>query len=179
MKQLATPGDRFTLLDIGAASGDTARFLQASYSLASITNLDRNAIHLEQAPSPRVVADAFQLPFESKSFDFVLCSLLLHHFSNDQVISLLRAFYNIARRALLVCDLERHFLSYCFLPLTKPLFGWQRMTVHDGQISVRAGFKKDELLRLVELAGIHNARVFVHRPAFRLSLVAAKVPIIG
>jgi ubiquinone/menaquinone biosynthesis C-methylase UbiE len=167
-------GERFTLLDIGAASGDTARMLQRLYPCASITSLDYSPVNLEAAPRPKLIADAFALPVKSGSFDYVLCSLFLHHFRDEQVVELLRSFYGVARRALFVFDLERHVLSYYFLPLTKWFFDWQRITLHDGPASVRAAFRKDELSALSKRAGIRNARISVHRPAFRLSLVAQK-----
>jgi SAM-dependent methyltransferase len=174
LAKVVTNNDEFTLLDIGAASGDTARLLQKLYPRASVTSLDRNAVNLEAAPPSKLMADAFKLPFLPGSFDYVLCSLFLHHFSDEQVVDLMQNFYNIARRALLVCDLERHIISYCFLPITNWFFGWQRITLHDGPISVRAAFRSDELLRLAKRAGIPDARVSVHRPAFRLSLMAKK-----
>jgi 2-polyprenyl-3-methyl-5-hydroxy-6-metoxy-1,4-benzoquinol methylase len=169
------PNDgKFTLLDIGAASGDTARLLHALYPRASVVNLDYSPVNLEAAPRPKLIADAFALPVPPGSFDYVLCSLFLHHFSDEQVVGLLRSFYHVARRALLVCDLERNILSYWFLPVTKWLFGWHRITLHDGPISVRAAFRPNELLALSKRAGIRDARVSVHRPAFRLSLIARK-----
>ncbi len=172
--QVAGPADRFTLLDVGAASGDTARLLRGLYPYARITNLDYNPVNLSEAPPQKVLANAFELPFVAESFDYVLCSLFLHHFPDDQITALLRSFYAVAQRALLVCDLERHVLSYCFLPATKWIFGWQRITLHDGPVSVRAAFKPDELLALAKRAGIEGARVWAHRPAFRLSLLATK-----
>jgi 2-polyprenyl-3-methyl-5-hydroxy-6-metoxy-1,4-benzoquinol methylase len=174
LAQVVTKDDKFTLLDIGAASGDTAHLVQRLYPRASVTNLDYSPVNLEAAPPSKLIADAFELPFLPGSFDYVLCSLFLHHFSDEQVVDLLQSFYSAARRALLVCDLERHIVSYCFLPLTKWFFRWQRITLHDGPVSVRAAFRSNELLDLASRAGIRDARVSVHRPAFRLSLIAKK-----
>ena len=166
--------EKFTLLDIGAASGDTARLVKQAYPQSSVISLDYNLVNLEQAPPPKVIANAFRLPLKPQSFDYVLCSSFLHHFRNDQVIELLRSFYSVARKALLVIDLERHVLPYWFIRATQPLYGWGRITVHDGQISVRAAFQKMELLALAERAGIQTAAVMRYRPAFRLGLVALK-----
>jgi ubiquinone/menaquinone biosynthesis C-methylase UbiE len=176
MASVARPNEEFTLLDIGAASGDAARLIRADFPKASITSLDYNTVNLGAAPYPKLLADAFQLPFPAHSFDFVLSSLFLHHFENAQVVELLRSFYEVAHRGLLVCDLERRVLPYLFLPATKTLFHWQRITVHDGMISVRASFRASELSNLAQAAGIQGANVRVHRPAFRLSLVASKRP---
>ena len=172
--RIVTTDDKFTLLDIGAASGDTARLLRQLYPSASVTSLDYNSVNLEKAPPSKLIANAFELPFLPGSFDYVLCSLFLHHFSDEQVVALLQSFYHVAKRALLVCDLERHVLSYYFLPMTRWLFKWQRITLHDGPASVRAAFRSDELLTLADKAVIRDARVSVHRPAFRLSLIARK-----
>jgi SAM-dependent methyltransferase len=166
--------DPFTMLDVGAASGDTARLIEALYPAASVTSLDRKDAHLSGAPHPKIAADAFELPFQPGSFDFVLCSLFLHHFRDKQVSELLGILYAVARRGLLICDLERHVLPYFFLPVTKFVMGWSRVTLHDGMRSVRASFRPGELLQLARRAGIPQARVEVHRPAFRISLVAEK-----
>jgi 2-polyprenyl-3-methyl-5-hydroxy-6-metoxy-1,4-benzoquinol methylase len=164
----------FSLLDIGAASGDTARLIRARYPAARVTSLDYNRTNLEKAPYPKLLADAFELPFGAGAFDFVLCSLFLHHFSDDRVVSLLASFYKVSRCALLVTDLERHLVPYAFLPATRFLFGWHNITVHDGIISVRASFRKPEMRDLFQQAGINNVEIAVHRPAFRISAVARK-----
>lgn len=164
--------ESFSVLDIGAASGDMGATLHRWYPHAMVTSLDRNAGHLETASEPKLAADAFQLPFRAKSFDFVFSSLFLHHFSNDEIVSLLRGFGTIARRAVLAIDLERGPWAYYFLPSTKWILGWKYLTVHDGQISVQAAFEKNELLELAHQAGFANAQVRWHRPWARLSLVA-------
>jgi SAM-dependent methyltransferase len=166
------PGDRFSVLDIGAASGDMGAAIRRRYPRAQVTSLDYKADHLAQAADPKLVADAFCLPFRPASFDFVFSSLFLHHFTNDQVVTLFCSFRCLARRAVLAIDLERGPLAYHFLPNTRWLFGWHDITVNDGQISVAAALKKDELLALAARAGMNGARVRVHRPWSRLSMVA-------
>ena len=174
LTRVAAANEKFTVLDVGAASGDTARVIQARFPQASIVSLDYNAANLGAAPYPKLLANAFRLPFGAASFDFVLSSLFLHHFEDAQVVELLRHFYQVARRGLVVCDLERHVLPYCFLPATRFLFRWKPITIHDGVISVRASFRASELSQLSREAGIETAQIRVHRPAFRLSLIAMK-----
>jgi hypothetical protein len=87
-------------------------------------------------------------------------------------VDLFRSFRCLARRAVLAIDLERGPLAYHFLPSSRWLFGWHDITISDGQISVAAALKKDELLALAMRAGLEGARVRVHRPWSRLSLVA-------
>jgi SAM-dependent methyltransferase len=166
------PNQTFSVLDVGAASGDMGAALRRSYPRAMVTSIDHRGVHLEKAAYPKLVGDAFHLPFAHGSFDFVFSSLFLHHFADDQVVELLRNFKFIARQAVLAIDLERGPLAYYFIPATRWLFGWHDISLHDGPVSVRAAFKKDELRQLAIRAGLQNAQTGLHRPWARVSLVA-------
>jgi SAM-dependent methyltransferase len=170
--QLAGPDTAFTLLDVGAASGDSAKYIRTLYPRATVVSLDRNPVNATLAPQPKVLADAFHLPFRPRSFDFVFSSLFLHHFTDEQVVGLLREFSCLAKKAVLVSDLERHLIPYWFLPATAPLLRWNRITQHDGPISVRAAFTPQELESLAERAGLRKANAQAHRPAFRIGMIA-------
>jgi len=169
---LATPGEAFSLLDVGAASGDIGAAVRSAFPCATVFSLDRLSFHLDGAAQPKLAADAFQLPFKPASFDFVFSSLFLHHFTDEQIVDLLASFRKLARRAVLAIDLERGPLALRFLPATQWLFNWDGMFVRDGLISVRAAFKRHELLALAGRAGLSGAVVSTHRPWGRLSLVA-------
>ena len=168
----AKTAESFSVLDIGAASGDMGAAILRRFPHARVTSLDYKPEHLIQAAAPKLAADAFHLPFRPASFDLVFSSLFLHHFTNDQIVDLFRSFRSLARRAVLAIDLERGPLAYHFLPNTRWLFGWHDITISDGQISVAAALKKDEMLALALRAGFTNPRVQVHRPWSRLSLLA-------
>jgi 2-polyprenyl-3-methyl-5-hydroxy-6-metoxy-1,4-benzoquinol methylase len=171
LKQAAL-GQPFTVLDVGAGGGQMGRVMRQACPNADVTSLDYRAHQLRKAEGRRVAADAFRLPFNPKSFDIVFCSLFLHHFEDDDVVRLLREFSNAARDAVLINDLERHALSYYFLPATRWILGWQQLTLHDGPVSVRASFKEEELRLLCERAGLRVANSFTSRPPFRIGVVA-------
>ena len=171
LKEFVEPADHFSILDAGAASGDMGKCIVKRYPNAKVTSLDRQPIHLRKAHPPKVAADAFALPFVNGTFDFVTCSLFLHHFSDSEIIDLLKEMRRVARRALIVLDLERHPLAYCFLPLTRLLFDWSDLTVHDGCISVEAAFTRQELATLGQALHPSWATTRRHFPWFRLSLV--------
>ena len=172
IRGLAARDETFSMLDVGAASGDISAAVRSRFPRATVVSLDRLEFHLSGAAPPKVVGDAFQLPFAPASFDFVFSSLFLHHFTNDQIVELLASFKRLARRAVLAIDLERGPWAHRFLPATQWLFDWDRIFVHDGIISVQAAFKRDELQALALRAGLAQARVSTHRPWGRLSLTA-------
>lgn len=176
LHDLVKPGESFSVLDVGAASGDVGASIRRRYPKATVVSLDREPAYLREAAAPRILADAFHLPFGERSFDFVLCSLFLHHFPDWEVVRLLSLFNETARRALIVVDLERHPLPYYFIPATKWLFRWSPVTVHDSQVSVASGFLPAELRALAKRAGLDGVPVRRHRHGFRLSLVCRNTP---
>jgi ubiquinone/menaquinone biosynthesis C-methylase UbiE len=117
---------------VGAASGDMGRYVQTRFPNAQVVSLDRRPLHLKTVTTPRIAADARSLPFADASFDLVMCSSLLRHFANNEVIALLRGMRRIARRAVIVLDIERHLLAYFFLPLTRLFLHWSELDVYDG-----------------------------------------------
>jgi ubiquinone/menaquinone biosynthesis C-methylase UbiE len=165
------PQGNFSVLDVGAASGDSARVIAAAFPRSTVTSLDYKLHHLAQAPSPKLVADAFHLPLRGKSFDIVHCSLFLHHFRDEEIVQILAGFATVARLGVVVNDLERHPLAYWFLPCTRWLLRWDPITVHDGPVSVQAAFLEHELRSLATAAGLRDLKAKVYRPAFRIALV--------
>ncbi len=162
----------FSLLDVGAASGDMGRCVSEWYPKARVTSLDRIAFHLSAASGQRVAGDAFALPFRDQSFDYSFCSLFLHHFTNEEIVKLLAEFGRVARRAVLAIDLDRNPIAYYFVPWTRWILGWDPVTVNDAAISVEAAFHPEELESLAGRAGLKRPRARVYRPAFRIAMIA-------
>ena len=172
LRQLYAADAAFSMLDVGAATGDVARTVKKAFPQAQVTCLDWQTRNLRYAPHPKVAGNAFALPFEDGAFDVVHCALFLHHFTDEQVVELLAKMKRCARQAVVLQDLERHPLAYYFLPATEWLLRWSSLVLHDGPISVEAAFHADELEALARRAGLTQGQVERHRPWFRLSLVA-------
>lgn len=170
MSNLVHSRERFSVLDVGAGSGDMGRCLIRHFPNARVISLDCRAAHLGKAASPRVVADALKLPFQPGAFDFVLCSSVLHHFQDHEAIEMISALRPVACRALLLLDLERHALAYWILPLTRLLLKWSPLTLHDGPVSVASAFRLGELASLAHAAGANQIVARRHRPWFRVSV---------
>ena len=169
----AIPTDQeFTVLDVGAASGDMGERFRQQRPGAKVTSLDYLESHLTDCAGPRVAADAFALPFPPRSFDYVFCSQFLHHFSDADVARLLAEFGKVARKSVLAIDLLRNPVPYHFIASTRRLFGWHPVTVSDGKLSVEAAFRPRELAALARQAGLADPQVRSFVPAFRIALWA-------
>ncbi|HXY39319.1 MAG TPA: methyltransferase domain-containing protein [Vicinamibacteria bacterium] len=169
-----SPGGR--LLDVGSASGDLPAYLLARLPgpLLAVA-LDVKPLHFHFAPPAlrRVVADVRALPFAERRFDVVTASLFLHHFDAAELPQVLRALFRLARRALVVNDLSRARVPYAFGRLFFPLLFRSRVSVEDGLVSIRRGFRERELRQAFAAAGIARVRVTRHFP-YRLLAVATR-----
>lgn len=153
------------VLDVGAADGQTIRWLSRRYPRARFIAFDQAQRFLRRSVGLRIAGDVFAWPLRPKSIDIVISSLFLHHFPDEQVRQILAAWEEAARIAVVAVDLHRHPLAAGFLPATRWLAGWHPITVSDGVVSVQAAFTPAELRRLSP-----RARVRYHWPWFRLSL---------
>ena len=174
------PGGR--LLDVGCGSGDVAAFLQARLSAppwkrggpVRAVGVDLKPAHLRHAPHclGRVAADVWRLPFRDASFDVVTASLFLHHFEDGQLARLLLELARLARRAIVVSDLQRAWVPHAFGRAVFPLVFETKVSVHDGLVSIRRGFRESELREAFHAAGlpVKIRRMF----PYRLLAVAAR-----
>jgi hypothetical protein len=118
-----------------------------------------------------VQADALRLPLPAGGVDFVISTLLLHHFAPAAAVGLLLAGWACARRGLIVSDLARGRLPLAAFRLASPLLARHPFTRHDGALSIRRAYTAAETRALAAEAGLAGARVHAHWP-WRLTLVA-------
>jgi SAM-dependent methyltransferase len=177
MREVASREEEIQVLDAGAAGGWLGRALVRDFPRARVTSLDLRERNLRLGGGARVAADLASPPFRDGSFDVVIACLFLHHFDDESAARMLERMAALSSRAVIVVDLWRLRAARAFLPATRGLFGWSEITVHDGRLSVEAGFTLEELRSLGEVAGLCNPRVARHWPWLRLSLLARARPV--
>lgn len=101
----------------------------------ALTDSSRDTITLERA-------DIFTYQ-PAAPFDYALASMVFHHFTADQIRTLVRRLGHFVRKALLVNDLHRCALNYLTCYATVRPFA--RQVRHDALLSVRRGFTVREL----------------------------------
>jgi hypothetical protein len=173
------PGHTLSLLDLGTGLGDLPRVVVRWGAARGIRiepiglELNRSAATLSRARGlPTAVACAGAPPIEDKGVDIVLVSQVAHHLTPSSVVHLLRTCDRLARRAVVLADLRRHFLAPVAFWCGARLLRFDPITVADGMTSLRRGFTRPGLQSLLAEAGIVG-RV-ERRPGFRL--VATWVP---
>ena len=113
------PGSRIDVLDLATGSADypveLAGGLRRLGRSVRITAVDKNPFMIETARKmtadyPEIAVhemDILSLPFPDRSFDIVLCSSAIHHFSRRDAIHILSDMNRIARVGFVVNDLDR------------------------------------------------------------------------
>ncbi len=171
----------FSVLDVGAGSGELLRtiaeFARKQSRTARLTGLELNArsataILEESKNHPQINAvrgDALNLPFADNSFDYVICSLFTHHFTDENVVQILSEMNRLARRNIYVIDLHRHRAAYRLYKLFCVAFRISPLVREDGLLSILRSFKVEELENLALQAHLKNFSVRRSSP-FRLIL---------
>jgi SAM-dependent methyltransferase len=106
-----------------------------------------------------VQGDAAALPFHAHTVDIVACSLTLHHLEPEQAVAGLREMTAAARIAVVVNDLLRRRLSLGLVWLVTRLLRCHPISRHDGPLSVRRSYSRDELRALAERAGARRLTI--------------------
>ncbi len=172
----------FRVLDVATGSADMPVLIldwaRRRGIKAKATGVDVNPLTVEAARKAYgsypgltlAVADGFRLPFADASFDVVLCSKSLHHFTDDEAVSFIAELARVARIGYIVMDIRRSRVAWALIWLLSRLFTRNRLTRFDGPLSVLRSFTDEELVSLARRAGLSGFSVNRER-FFRLVLV--------
>jgi SAM-dependent methyltransferase len=159
----------FSVIDVGCGSGELlrmiAKFARASSRKASLVGLDLNEISAaitasesrDFAEISSVRGDAFHLPFDDDAFDYAISSLFFHHLTDPQIVEVLREMSRVSRRGVLVIDLHRDPVAYVGYKIFCFVFRISELVRHDGSLSIKKGFRTDDLAALAASAQLPSA----------------------
>ncbi|MDD5198333.1 MAG: methyltransferase domain-containing protein [Terrimicrobiaceae bacterium] len=175
-------GRTWRILDLATGGGDIPR---AIASWASRRAIDVAIDAVDQQASTLEIARRLSATFDNITFhrgdirdfgdgqkwDVVLCSLALHHFSEEDAVRILRRCAALAQHHALVADLRRCAAGTLGVDLLTSVWMREPMTVADARTSVRRAFSFDEFAALADSAGwrgFGHARKFCFRQALWL-----------
>ena len=148
---------KYVIIDMGCGNGDMlrrisklGRRLGLNLDLIGIdANLDTISYAQELSATypdiSYVQMNIFSEEFNAMDYDIALSTLFLHHLSDVEIIDKLNLLKESARVGIIVNDLERNGLAYFLFGIIS-FFINNKIVRNDGLVSIRRGFRKQELL---------------------------------
>lgn len=161
----------FSILDIGCGGGDMLKTIAVwgrknNFQL-QLTGVDISAAAIQYSKEncksfPEIECrqeDVFQHLGSGKSYDVIMNTLFMHHFTDDQIVRLLLLMKNNADRGFVINDLQRHPLAYYSIKWITKFFSQSYLVKNDAPLSVLRGFRLEDWWHLLSKAFITNALI--------------------
>jgi 2-polyprenyl-3-methyl-5-hydroxy-6-metoxy-1,4-benzoquinol methylase len=171
LRRWVQAGAHLRVLDLATGSGDIPRlavdYARSVQAQITVDAVDGQAATLQIARKlsseyPEIsYHEGNVLTWEGTApYDIVLCSLVLHHFSEQDAVRVLERARELSRGHVLVADLRRGLLASLGVFLLTALVFRDPMTKYDGRLSAARSFSFNEFHDLARRAGWKN---FEHR----------------
>ena len=173
------------IADLGCGGGDTLRAIedwnQKKQQLRlQLYGIDANAFTIDYAKQHSTAypnihylqKNIFADDCSFEEFDIVICSLFLHHFEEEELLSFFQNCKKSNIKFLLINDLQRHWMPYYLFKLVCGIFRASRMTREDGLLSIRRAFTKEELIDLLQKSGLKKYQL-QWKWAFRYQVICS------
>ena len=164
LDQWVRPGDSLRVADLATGSGDIPRLVadhaRKVGAKVTIDAIDRQVATLQIACE--LSADYPEITFhegdilswgETGAYDIVLCTLVLHHFSEEDAVRVLRNAARLSQSKVLVSDLRRGPLASVGVFFLTAFVFRAPMTKYDARLSAARAFSSGEMVQMVREAG--------------------------
>lgn len=154
------------ICEIGCGGGDNLfaiyKYLSKKNITVHFTGIDINPECITfarqqypQLPCDWICSDYAKVHFDEQP-DIIFSSLFCHHFTNEQLITMLQWQYRESRKGFFINDLHRHWLAWFLIKNITQFFSKSYLVKNDAAVSVARGFRKKEWQQLFQQAGIEN-----------------------
>jgi 2-polyprenyl-3-methyl-5-hydroxy-6-metoxy-1,4-benzoquinol methylase len=183
VKELLTKqnGD-LSIADLGCGGGDILRLLaewgRKKGLRLTLTGIDANP-HIIAFATQRSVdyrninyspINIFSKEFQQLSFDVITATLFTHHFSDVEIIDLLKSLKKTTRIGIVINDIHRNWFAYYSIRALTAWFSKSTMVKFDAPLSVLRSFKRKEIVSILESAEITDYSL-TWKWAFRWRLI--------
>lgn len=164
--------DPIHIVDVGSGGGDLLRqiagWARRRGIAVQLTGIDLNPYAARAAvESTRkelgiawVTGDALEYR-PKKPVDIVVSSLMTHHLEDEEIIALLRWMETTAQAGWFINDLERSERACLAFAWLARAARWHRFVRHDGPVSFRRAFRKEDWMRLLATAEVPREAVTI------------------
>lgn len=161
----------WTIVDVGCGDGEMLRLI-AHYFKNHTVNFRLIGIDL----SPQSIAmgkelskeypeitlvekDILTIDSEALDCDILICTLTLHHFSNDEILTFMEQFVKLSQVAVVINDLQRSKIAYQLFRLFSRIFIKSHVAKNDGLVSIASGFRKQELKTFAQQLELKHSEI--------------------
>ena len=165
LKQLKNANKKITICEIGCGGGDNLfaidKWCRQKNISVDFIGIDMNAecIAFAKQQYPQlncqwICSDYKDARFAQNKPSIIFSSLFCHHFTDEQLITMLQWLKQNSRQGFFINDLQRHWLAYYLIKFLSGLFSKSYLLKNDAPLSVARGFRKKEIKFLLDKAGI-------------------------
>jgi 2-polyprenyl-3-methyl-5-hydroxy-6-metoxy-1,4-benzoquinol methylase len=182
VKNLRDQTEPLTVCEIGCGGGDN---LFAVYNWckkkkinAAFIGIDMKQECIEFAkqrypglPCRWICSDYRLVEFNEEKPAIIYSSLFCHHFTDEELVSMLRWQQQNSKLGFFINDLQRHKLAHFLIKWLAKFFSRSPLLKNDAPLSVARGFKRREWILLMNKAGLKHFTI-AWKWAFRWLLIA-------
>ncbi|HEX6191987.1 MAG TPA: methyltransferase domain-containing protein [Chitinophagaceae bacterium] len=170
VKKLTKVGEPITICEIGCGGGDNLYAIYKKYSAQNIPvqfigiDINEQCIAYARQQYPRlpcnwICSDYALVKFEEQKPSIIFSSLFCHHFTDEQLVVMLKWLQKNSKEGFFINDLQRHWLAFYLIKYITKFFSRSYLVKNDASLSVARSFKKEDWQRLMERAGISDFRI--------------------
>ncbi|RXG13414.1 methyltransferase family protein [Leeuwenhoekiella aestuarii] len=179
------PQKRYSIVDLGCGDGAMLRkiadFARKNKFDFQLLGLDLNAKSIALAKSKSAnyseieyfQKNILQLNKDTFSCDIITSTLTMHHFTDVEIQTFLMQFLSISKLGVVINDLQRSRVAYVLFKAFSVVFMKTHIARHDGLISIKRAFTKNELLTFTQKLPLESYKL-KWRWAFRYLWILEK-----
>lgn len=148
---------RWRVVDVGCSDGEVLREIAKAFKNTTgdieFLGLDINSKSIKRAKEKSKgisnlsfnTQNILEIEESSLNCDVIICTLTMHHFTDDEILVFLEKFKKLAEIGIVVNDLERSKVAYRLFQIFSSIFMKSKVAKYDGKISIARSFKRQDL----------------------------------
>lgn len=168
LEELDLKEEPITILDVGCGGGDMLRKISdwatKKNKKVQLTGIDLNPDIIEFAEERSAgykditykTLNVFDDALMNERADITTASLFCHHFEKAALVQILQRMHTLAKKAVVINDLHRHWFAYYAISMLTAIFAKARLVRYDAKLSVARAFTRKDWEETLSAAGIKN-----------------------
>jgi len=164
-------GKEITIVDFGCGDGEMLRsvatYFNKKNSTVKLIGVDVSDQSIEYAKKESksydniqfMKLDVLKMHPAALECDIIICTLTLHHFTDEEIKQVLKKSVKIASIGVIINDLQRSKLAYYLFKLFSFFFIKGHVAKNDGLVSIKRGFKRKELIQYATQLKLRDYRL--------------------